>query len=127
MNDMTTTQNKAKVKNDTKQRLEAMYWALVFIWAGIIFAADSANILPSVGEADAWSWVFFGAGAFSLVGNVIRMMTLTLPNPNTWDYAWSTFLLAIGLGGILNTDVFGPVFLLVIGVAVLAKTLSDSD
>ena len=55
------------------------------------------------------------------------MMTLTLPNPTTWDYAWSTLLLAIGLGGILNADVFGPVLLLVIGVAVMARALSDSN
>ena len=124
---MATTQSEPKIKNDAQKRIDAFYWASAFIWAGIIFAADSADILPSVGEADAWSWVFFGAGAISLVGNVIRMMTLTLPNPNTWDYAWSTFLLAIGLGGILDADVFGPVFLLVIGVAVLVKTLSRSD
>jgi hypothetical protein len=124
---MTTTKYKVKVKNGTKQHLETMYWGLVFIWAGIIFAADSADILPSVSEANAWSWVFFGAGAISLVGNVSRMMTLTLPNPTTWDYAWSTLLLAIGLGGILNADMFGPVLLLVIGVAVLAKTLSYNN
>jgi hypothetical protein len=124
---MTTTKYKVKVKNGSKQRLETMYWGLVFIWAGIVFAADSADFLPSVGEAGAWSWVCFGAGAISLVGNVSRMMTLTLPNPTTWDYAWSTLLLAIGLGGILNADVFGPVLLLVIGVAVLARALSDSN
>ena len=47
------------------KRIKGIYWATVFIWAGLVFGADSLGMLPQVGGATAWSWVFTGAGMLS--------------------------------------------------------------
>ena len=54
-------EQKKNQKKD-RQRLEALWWATALIWAGLIFGADSLGLLPQFGQADAWSWVFLGAG-----------------------------------------------------------------
>lgn len=114
-------------QKEARKRIDAIYWAGVFIWAGLVFGADSLGILPQIGGASAWSWVFFGAGLYALVGNLYRATSPDWPAPTGWDYIWAAILLIIGLGGIFNVDVAFPVILIVIGVAFLASTLFGRD
>ena len=120
------------IEQDTSQRegrkrIDAIYWAGVFIWAGVVFGADSLGFLPQIGGASAWSWVFAGAGLYALLGNIYRAASLDWPNPTTWDYIWAAILLIVGLGGVFNVDVGFPVILIVIGVALLANMLLRRD
>jgi len=120
------------IEQDTSQqegrrRIDAIYWAGVFIWAGLVFGADSLGFLPQIGGASAWSWVFAGAGLCALLGNIYRAASPDWPNPTTWDYIWAAILLIIGLGGVFNVDVGFPVILIVIGVALLANMLLRRD
>ncbi len=110
-------------QQEQRKRLEAIWWAGVFIWAGLIFGADSLGFLPQIGGASAWSWVFAGAGLYALLGNIYRVASPDWPNPTTWDYIWAAILLIIGLGGVFNVDVGFPVILIVIGVAFLGNML----
>jgi hypothetical protein len=84
-------------QQEKRKRLEAMWWAGVFIWAGLIFGADSLGFLPQIGGASAWSWVFAGAGLYALVGALWRVASPDQPNPTAWDYTWAGILLIIGL------------------------------
>jgi hypothetical protein len=126
---MTVEQNELEMANqkEERKRLEAIYWAGVFIWAGLVFGADSLGILPQIGGADAWSWVFFGAGLYALVGALFRVVSPDLPAPTAWDYIWAAFLLIVGLGGVVNVDVAFPVILVIAGVAVLGNALLRRD
>ncbi len=123
---MTAEQEITSQKEDRK-RVDAIYWAGVFIWAGLVFGADSLGILPQVGAASAWSWVFFGAGLYALVGNFFRASSPDWPAPTGWDYIWAAILLIIGLGGIFNVDVAFPVILMVVGLAFLGSILFRRD
>jgi hypothetical protein len=110
-------------EHEQRKRLEGLWWAGVLIWAGLIFAADSLGILPQVGEASAWSWVFFGAGLYGMLGNLYRATSLDRPNPAAWDYIWSAFLLLLGLGDVTAVDVFWPVALITVGLVIVVNTL----
>jgi hypothetical protein len=110
-----------------RQFLETLYWAGVLIWAGLVFLANSLEILPQIGEADPWSWVFFGAGLYGTLGNLYRLASPNWSSPTTWDYIWSGFWLIVGLGGVTNVDLFWPLVLVLVGVVALANTLLSSD
>jgi len=107
------------------KRIEGIYWAIVFLWAGLVFGGDNLGMLPQVGGATAWSWVFAGAGLLALVGNIIRVSSPDWPNPSTWDYIWATVLLVVGLGGFVNVDIAFPIILIVVGIAFLGDLLFD--
>lgn len=118
---MTTESLKTEEKGPP--RLDAYFWAVALIWAGLVFAADSADFLPEIGASTAWSWIFLGAGAVGLLLNFYSLSNPDLAKPTGWDYFWSGLLLAIGLGGFLNVDVALPVLLLVVGFAALGNAL----
>ena len=106
-----------------RKRLEAIWWAGALIWAGLIFAADSLGFLPHIGESDAWTWVFLGAGLFGTLGNLYRVANPASPNPTAWDYLWAGGLLVFGLGGISPVDIFWPIVLILVGMVILTGTL----
>lgn len=119
MNDMSTEQE----GKEAGRQLEAIYWGGVIIWAGLVFGADSLGYLPQVGGADAWSWVFLGAGLYAVLMAVWRVSSPDYPNPTTWDYVWAVALIILGLGGFFSFNIAWPLILVLVGVAILGKTL----
>lgn len=120
--DLKAEQEVMQEKSERK-RLESFWWAAVIIWAGLIFIADYLEVLPEIGEAGAWSWIFLGAGIFGLVGALIRVASDELPKPTGWDYFWSALFLVIGATGFFGGGIAFPIVLIVIGVAILANVL----
>jgi hypothetical protein len=112
-----------RVELKERKRLEAIWWAGALIWAGLVFAADSLGLLPQIGESDAWTWVFFGAGLYGMLGNLYRIANSSSPNPTAWDYIWAGGLLIIGLAGMSPVDIFWPLILVLVGTVILAETL----
>ena len=80
-----------------RQYKESLYWGGAFFWAGLIFGAELLGILPQVGNADAWSWVFLGVGLYGLVINFYYLFSPNWSNPTDFDYLWSGFWLLVGL------------------------------
>ena len=110
-----------------RKRLEGFWWAAVLIWAGVILVADYFGILPEIGEANAWSWIFLGAGLFGLIGALIRVAYVDLPKPTGWDYFWSVLFLIIGATGFFGGGVAFPIVIVVIGLAILANAIFRRD
>jgi len=106
-----------------RRRLQGLWWAVVLIWAGLVFGADSMGLVPQIGDADAWSWIFLGAGMFGILGALYRMNTPDVPNPSTWDWVWSAFCLIIGLGGFTTVNIAWPLILILVGGVLLASAL----
>jgi low affinity Fe/Cu permease len=121
MNEMTTEQEKSQ--QEASRHLEAIYWGGVIIWAGLIFGADSLGYLPQIGGADAWSWVFLGAGLYALLLALFRLNSLDYSNPTTWDYVWAGILMILGLGGFFSFNIAWPLILVLVGIAILGKTV----
>ena len=49
-----------------RKSLDVYFWGGVLILAGLVFGGGSMDLLPQIGDADAWGWVFLGAGLLSL-------------------------------------------------------------
>ncbi|UCE28190.1 MAG: hypothetical protein JSW52_05440 [Candidatus Coatesbacteria bacterium] len=105
--------------------LHDIYWAGVLIWAGLVFMAESMGYLPQIGYAGAWSWVFFGAGLYGLLGALWREFSVRYARPKVGDYVWAGVLILIGLGGLapVSQKLTWPLVLLLIGFALLASFL----
>jgi hypothetical protein len=108
---------------EKRSRVETLYWAGVLIWAGLVFGASSLGSLPQIGSADAWSWVFLGAGLYGTTLNIYYASSPDTMNPLPSDYIWSGFWLLVGLSGFLVANIFWPIALLVVGAVVLINAL----
>lgn len=111
-----------------RKRIDAIWWAGVLIWIGLVLGADNLNILPRIGgEGEWWLWVFLGAGLWALALNGFSVLS-NWPNPSTWDWIWTAIFLLVGLGGVVNIagEIVGAVVLVGIGIAFLVKALSAS-
>jgi len=112
------------IQKEERRLLDALYWGGVLIWAGLVFGADSLGYLPQIGQADAWSWIFFGAGLYGLLGAILRMALSGYSNPTAWDYIWSLALLIIGINGFVGgVDIALPLILILVGAVWLGSTL----
>jgi hypothetical protein len=120
-NDITTEQEKSQ--KEASRHLEAIYWAGVVIWVGLVFGADRLGYLPQIGGADAWSWIFFGAGLYGLLMALFRVTSPDYSNPTTWDYVWAGIFLILGLSGMFSVNIAWPLILVLVGVAILGKAL----
>jgi hypothetical protein len=118
---MTTKQKHSERKE--RRRLEGLWWAIVLIWAGLVFAADSIGLMPQIGDASAWSWIFLGAGLVGILGASFRLISSDIPNPTTWDWVWGGICLAIGLGGFVALNIFWPLILILVGALALVNGL----
>lgn len=120
---MSNEQGTINWKQD-RRYIEAIWWAGALIWAGLVFGADTLGYLPQIGQADAWSWVFFGAGAYGLVGTVWRAISTDWADPTWWDYVWSGILLIIGVSGTVGfVELAFPLILVLVGVAIVSAVV----
>jgi hypothetical protein len=110
-------------QRQARQHLETLYWAGVLIWAGLVFGADRLGFLPQIGKADPWTWVFFGAGLYALVGGIFRLLSPNWPNPTTWDYIWAGILLIISIGGFSALEITWSLVLVFVGLVLLGSIL----
>lgn len=122
---MTIGQNLSE--NKERQRLEGIWWAVALIWAGLVFGTDSLGILPQIGAADAWSWIFLGAGLLGTIGNLYRVISSYAPNPTYWDWIWSGTILILGLGGFTTLNISWPLILILVGGIILVNVLWRRD
>ena len=137
MNGQDTPQRVEQTSPETQaaKRLDGLWWAGALIWAGLVLVVDNLGQLPQVGQADAWSWIFLGAGLMALVMNACRVLGtpqrpedrvvgLNLPRPRTWDWIWTGALILLGLGGIANIAFTWPAILILAGVLLLVRSLT---
>lgn len=105
---------------EIRKRASSMWWAVAMIWAGLVFGAESLGMLPQIGGADAWSWVFLGAGALGLLSNLYYIASESV-RPTTWDWIWAGGLTILGLFGFTSSDLAWPLILILAGGAILAR------
>jgi hypothetical protein len=111
--------------NDMEQwgTINAIYFGGVLLWAGLVFIADSLGYLPQIGYSSAWSWIFLGAGLFSLVANLIRQVSESIINPSAFDYLFGVILLAIGIGGFTSLYIALALLLVLVGGVILYSVI----
>ena len=114
-------------QQEQRQRLEAMWWAGSLIWAGLVFGAEALGILPQIGGASAWTWIFIVGGVAGLLFCLYSLNSPVYATPTTWDWIWSGILLLLGLGTSTTFNIPWWLVLVVIGVIVLVSALRRRD
>jgi len=100
--------------------LNAAWWALVLIWAGLVLIAENMGILVNLGiRGEAWAIGFLGAGILALLFVVIRLLVPAYRRPVTGNIIFGFILLGIGLGELTRWDVVGALILIAIGVSII--------
>jgi hypothetical protein len=102
---------------------ERLYWAIVLLWAGAIVAADGLDLLPAAGKADAWNWIFLGAGALALARFARRALSPSCPDPDASDTGFALILTVLGLGGFITFWIASSTVLVAIGATLLVQAL----
>jgi hypothetical protein len=119
----------AELTSEKKERkyLDAIFWGGVLLWAGLIFGADYFGLLPQIGSASVWSWIFLAAGVYGLLMNIVRLLSETYSNPTTWDWVWAVIFFLIGAAGFVAFNIPWWLILILIGVAILGGALFRHD
>lgn len=110
-------------RNAERRRAESVYWAGVFMWAGLVFGYDILFALPQIGTASALTWFVVGAGLYGLLINAYYAASPETINPRPNDWLWSGFWLVIGLSGFFTAGIFWPMVSLIVGSIALAGAL----
>jgi hypothetical protein len=115
--------------------LGSITWAIILIFAGLVFLAQ--NINPSllsglrlkieVGEQvtqfdpRAWTIILIGAGVILLLQVVVRLVMPAYRSPVGGSLILAAILLGSGLGNIFGWELVGPLVVIAIGVSILLR------
>jgi hypothetical protein len=115
--------------------LSALTWALILIWAGLVFLASNLGWLDrlqvqfnlpegfEVLRLGTWSVIALGAGLILLVEALIRTFVPAYRSSTGGNYFLAAIFLGISLNGIFGWQLVWPFILIGLGLASLAKAL----
>jgi len=116
--------------------LNALSWALIFIWAGVVFLANNlgwidrwltrTSDLPGfkfVGRLEIWAILLFGAGVIILVEVLLRLVFPIYRRPVGGSLFLAIFLIGVGLSTIYSWKIIWPLLLIALGLSVLLRGL----
>ena len=102
--------------------LGSIAWAVIFIWAGLVFLASNMNLLETLGPIglmEAWSLVFIGAGVIMIAMVFIRLLVPEYRAHVVGTLILGMIFLGVGLGDTFGWNIIWPIVLIVLGTAFL--------
>lgn len=109
--------------------LNAIAWAFIFIWAGLVLLASNLGFLDTLfsgrltGEG-AWSLVFVGAGGILLIEVLARLLVPDYRRPVSGTIFLAVILIGIGLGNIFGWAIIWPAILIAIGLSIIVRGMT---
>jgi len=129
-------------KEDEKQEekhnrdpLSSIAWALILIWAGLVYLASNLGWLDQIQAQQAlpeglnflglstWSVIFLGAGVIVFLEAIIRTFVPAYRSSTGGNFFLAAIFLGIGLGGIFGWQLVWPFILIAMGLSALASAL----
>jgi hypothetical protein len=113
--------------------LSAMAWALILIWAGLVFLANNLGWLDQIQVGFAlpegfeflglrtWSVIALGAGLILFIEAIIRTIVPAYRGSTGGNYFLAAIFIGIGLNGIFGWNLVWPLYLIGLGLAALAN------
>lgn len=120
---------------EDRDPLSAITWALILIWAGLVFLASNLGWLEiiknnfkgsevlSLAGINAWSIIFVGAGLLVFLEAIIRTFVPAYHASTGRNFFLAAILLGVGLGGMFGWSLIWPVILIAVGISALASAL----
>lgn len=129
-------------KEDEKQEekhnqdpLSSLVWALILIWAGLVFLASNLGWLDQI-RAEAitigdvtitslsrWSLIFLGAGVLVFLEAIVRTFVPAYRSSTGGNFFLAAIFIGIGLGMIIGWEIVWPFVLIAMGLSALASAL----
>jgi hypothetical protein len=122
-------------KNHDRDQLSSLAWALILIWAGLVFLAANLGMLDRIQAQEiefggfnimglsTWSVIFVGAGAIVFLEAIIRTFVPAYRGSTGGNFFLAAIFLGIGLGGIFGWQLVWPFILIAMGLSALASAL----
>lgn len=118
-----------------EDRLGGILWALILIWAGVVFLASNLgwlnfglsrlDLLPGMEAArrifEAWPLVLLGAGVILLVGVLLRLTVPAFRQPVMGMLIVAVVLISVALDDLLKWNLIWPVLLILIGLSLIFR------
>lgn len=115
-------------------RLSGISWALILIWAGMVFLADNIGwldrlMLPGKGwdlgfvHPSAWTLILLGAGLIVLLEAFLRAVLPSYASPSGGQLIFAAILIGIGVSNLFRSDLIWPLVIMGIGVAILLGSI----
>lgn len=110
--------------------LGTLVWAVILIWAGIVWLANNFGFLESFGSrfsnlpidlpfaTEVWALIFLGAGVILLIEVLIRLTVTEYRRPILGTFILAVVFFGIGLG---NWELIWPLVLIVVGASILLR------
>lgn len=128
-------EEKKHEKKSNNDRLSSLVWALILIWAGLVFLGDNLGLMDTIvvdpiqigditiQQIGTWSMIFLGAGVLVFVEGLIRTFVPAYRASTGSDFFLAAIFLGIGLGGLIGYSIVWPFILIAMGLATLASAL----
>ncbi|MFW5714137.1 MAG: hypothetical protein ACOCYU_05645 [Brevefilum sp.] len=124
-----------RYEKDNRDPLSSLVWALILIWAGLVFLGENLGMLDAfvadpiqigevtIREVGTWSLIFLGAGVLIFIEGLIRTFVPAYRSSTGGNFFLAAVLLGIGLGGLIGYSLVWPFILIAMGLAALASAL----
>ena len=97
-------------------------FALIIIWAGIVFLlrnlGEDGQTVLGIDWSNIWAWIFTGAGVLVLLEVLLRLLLPEYRRPMGGRLVLGTFLLILGIGWLVEVNLW-PLLIIAVGVAML--------
>lgn len=129
-------------KVEERDTLSSVVWAIMLIWAGLVFFAANtgwldtiithsfmARYLPDemvVFEPVIWGIILLGAGIILLAEAVVRLLMPSYKRRVLGTFILGIVFVGVGLGNFFGWDLVWPFILIVMGICVLLGGLLRS-
>jgi hypothetical protein len=102
-----------KWRNDP---VNAAVWALILIWAGLVWLASNFDLLTGFELLETWSIIFIGAGLIVFLGVAVRLVVPAYRRPVTGSIILGAILVIVGLGDLVSWEIIVPLILIALGI-----------
>ncbi len=115
--------------------LSSFSWALILIWAGLVFLASNFGWLDQfqfeqplpeplhIVGLSRWPLIFLGAGVIIFAEALIRTFVPAYGTSSGGNFVLAAIFLGIGLSGIFSWQLVWPIILIGLGISALASGL----
>lgn len=128
-------EEKKKGRREEGDTLGGIIWALILIWAGVVFLVDNLGLmrnfvlrtqeLSGIEMLDrfigVWPLIMLGAGVLLLVDVVIRLTVPAFKKPVGGLVFLAVLLIGIALGDLINWNLLWPMLLILLGLSIIFR------